>query len=169
MLIDVPESQIAAAKAILRELLGDYGLVLNETVERLAAFNRVENTYLAIFLALGGLGLLLGSAGLAAVVVRNVMERRSELALLRAVGFGRASIAAMVTTEHVALLLAGLAAGALSGFVAVLPAMTAPGGDPELGAVAIWCGAVLLAGVIWIVLAAYLATRGHLVEALRAE
>jgi hypothetical protein len=36
----------------------------------LAEFNTVENTYLSIFQVLGGLGLLLGSAGLGIVVAR---------------------------------------------------------------------------------------------------
>ena len=56
--------------------------------ERLAEFHRVENTYLSTFQTLGGLGLLLGTIGLAAVLLRNVLERRRELALLGAVGYG---------------------------------------------------------------------------------
>jgi len=36
------------------------------TPEKLAAFHRVENTYLSTFQALGGLGLLLGTLGLGA-------------------------------------------------------------------------------------------------------
>ena len=60
------------------------------TAERLAEFHRVENTYLSTFQTLGGLGLLLGTIGLAAVLLRNVLERRRELALLGAVGYARA-------------------------------------------------------------------------------
>jgi ABC-type lipoprotein release transport system permease subunit len=56
------------------------------TEERLANFHRVENTYLSTFQMLGGLGLILGTLGMAAVLLRNVLERRRELALLRAVG-----------------------------------------------------------------------------------
>ena len=46
----------------------------------------------SIFQLLGGLGLLLGSVGLGVVVLRNVLERRGELAILRAVGFRRRSL-----------------------------------------------------------------------------
>ena len=49
----------------------------------MAAYLAVENTYLATFQALGGLGLLLGALGLAVVLLRSVWERRGELALLR--------------------------------------------------------------------------------------
>ena len=53
------------------------------TGARLAAFQEVQNTYLSIFQLLGGLGLLLGTVGLGMVVLRNALERRSELAELR--------------------------------------------------------------------------------------
>ena len=65
----------------------DLGADAMPTAERLAEFHTVENTYLSTFQTLGGLGLLIGTVGLAAVVLRNVLERRRELALLRAVGY----------------------------------------------------------------------------------
>ena len=77
------------------------------TAERLASFHRVENTYLSTFQALGGLGLLLGTIGLAAVMFRNVLERRRELALLRAVGYDAASVSTMILAEAALLLVAG--------------------------------------------------------------
>ncbi len=68
-------------------VLSDFGFDVVPTAERLANFHRVENTYLSTFQMLGGLGLLLGTLGMAAVLLRNVLERRRELALLRAVGY----------------------------------------------------------------------------------
>ena len=72
--------------------------------ERLAGFHRVENTYLSTFQSLGALGLVLGTIGLLAVLLRNVLERRAELALLRAMGYRERTLAAMVVAEHVLLL-----------------------------------------------------------------
>ena len=46
------------------------------------AFFAVQNTYLSTFQSLGGLGLLLGTFGLATVQLRSVLERRGELALI---------------------------------------------------------------------------------------
>ena len=77
------------------------------TPDRLAAFHRVENTYLSTFQALGGLGLLLGTLGLGAVLLRNVMERRKELALLRAVGYRPEHLRRIVIAENAFLLIAG--------------------------------------------------------------
>ena len=68
----------------LGRLMQDRGLDLVSAAGRLAEFNRVENTYLSIFLILGSLGLIFGSLGLGIVVRRTVRERQGELALLRA-------------------------------------------------------------------------------------
>jgi ABC-type antimicrobial peptide transport system permease subunit len=53
--------------------------------------------------------------------LRNVLERRGELALLRAIGFRRARLARLVFLEHAVLLVAGLGLGTLSALLAVLP------------------------------------------------
>jgi len=44
-------------------------------------------------------------------VVRNVLERRGELALLLAVGFRRGAVKRLVMSEHAALLIVGLVVG----------------------------------------------------------
>lgn len=169
LLVDVPAASLAQAARLLPERLGDAGLVLTPCRDRLAAFAAVENTYLAIFLSLGGLALVLGSAGLWAVVLRNVDERRGELALLRAVGFSRVRIVAGVLLEHAALLAGGLGAGALAGLTAVLPALLAPTGAGDPAGLALWVGLILAAGLAWIALAAAAATGGTLAQALRNE
>ena len=98
----------------LEDTLGDYGLATETTAARLAGFLAVQNTYLSAFQSLGGLGLLLGTVGLAAVQLRNVLERRGELALLRAAGFRRRTWPRLVVLENLLLLLAGLAVGMLA-------------------------------------------------------
>ncbi|HWB01000.1 MAG TPA: ABC transporter permease, partial [Pirellulales bacterium] len=52
---------------------------------------------------------------------RNIFERRGELALLRAVGFRRATLAWLVMLENAALLIAGLGIGAIAAAVALVP------------------------------------------------
>src|SRR4029434_1562288 len=115
--------------ATLTRALQDVGFELTPTTARLSAFNAVQNTYLNTFQVLGGLGLLLGSAGLGVVVLRNVLERRGELAVLLAVGFRRRVVKQMVVREHGMLLVAGLGVGVVAALVAVLPALLAPGGE----------------------------------------
>ena len=77
---------------------------MTPTAERLNAYLAVENTYLSTFQALGGLGLLLGSLGLAVVLLRGVWERRGELALLRGLGFRRTTLGWLILAENAFLL-----------------------------------------------------------------
>src|SRR5213078_3734843 len=121
-LIDAPSNSVSQVSATLSRALQDTGLELTPAVRRLNAFNAVQNTYLGTFQILGGLGLLLGSAGLGVVVLRNVLERRGELGLLTAVGFRRRSLQRLVLSEHAALLGLGLGIGIVTAAVAVLPA-----------------------------------------------
>ena len=107
----------------------------------------VQNTYLSTFQSLGGLGLLLGTFGLAAVELRNVLERRRELALLRAIGFRRASLAALVMFENALLLVIGLAIGMLSAMVAVLPHLVFGGAVVPWASLATTLSLVLAAGL----------------------
>jgi len=127
LLIDAPPERAAEVGAALSRALADIGLALEGTGERLDRFHSVQNTYLAIFQALGALGLLVGTLGLALVVLRNIQERRGELALLAALGFTAARRARFVFAEHAALLAAALAAGSLGAAFAVLPAVASEG------------------------------------------
>ena len=120
-LIETPPDRTVAVQDLLERTLGDYGFSAETTGRRLARFLAVQNTYLSTFQSLGGLGLLLGTIGLAAVQVRSVLERRRELALLRAIGFRQESIAQLVMLENGVLLTTGLGCGMLAALVAVLP------------------------------------------------
>jgi ABC-type lipoprotein release transport system permease subunit len=168
-LIDAPPKEEAAVAAALSRALRDRGLELTAAAERLNAFNAVQNTYLTIFQVVGGLGLLLGSAGLGVVVLRNVLERRGELALLAAVGFRPRALRWLVVSEHAALECLGLALGLGAAFLAVLPALLSPGAQISCASLAATLGLVFLSGVFWTWAAARLALRGELLPALRNE
>ncbi len=154
--------------ADLTRALQDTGLEITSAPKRLAMFNAVQNTYLDTFQMLGGLGLLLGSVGLGVVVLRNVFERRGELAVMQAVGFERAALQRFVLVEHAALLVLGLGVGTLAAGVAVLPALMSPGAQVPWASLAVTLLAVLLNGGLWTWLATRRALGGSLVGSLRA-
>jgi ABC-type antimicrobial peptide transport system permease subunit len=164
--IDAPKERVDAVRRELGRALEDTGLAAVPSGERLAAFQRVENTYLSIFAALGGLGVLLGSAGLGIIVLRNVEERRGELALLRAVGFEPGRIERLLLLEHGLLLLLGLGIGIGAGLLATLPALRHVPPPAVLPLVLL---GIALSGLFWLWLAARTALRGPLLAALRAE
>jgi ABC-type lipoprotein release transport system permease subunit len=168
-LVDARPGKVDAVSQTLLSGLRDYGLVLTSTGERLAAFSAVENTYLSIFTVLGSLGLVLGSVGLGLVVLRNMLERRGELAMLRAVGFDRGRLQHMVFYEHWGLMLAGLVCGVISAVVAVIPAVQSPGGRVPYVSLLVTVAGIALSGAAWVWIAGALALRGRLLDALRHE
>jgi hypothetical protein len=161
--------RIKTVAATLTRATQDYGLELIPAADRLAQFNAVQNTYLSTFQVLGGLGVLLGSAGLGVLVLRNVLERRGELALLSAVGFRGRALRWLVLSEHGGLLLMGLIIGAVAAAVAVLPTVLRPGVRIPFQSLGWTVAAVLASGGLWTWVATRLALRGRLVDALRNE
>jgi hypothetical protein len=168
-LIDAPSNTMTQTAAVLTRGLQDAGLELTPAAQRLDAFNAVQNTYLNTFQVLGGLGLLVGSAGLGVVVLRNVLERRGELALLQAVGFRRRSLRWLVLSEHAGLLLIGLAIGLMAALIAVVPSFSSAASQLPVISLALTIGGVLITGLLWTWLAVAATVRGQLLDALRNE
>jgi len=168
-LIDAPSNRVAEVSATLSRALQDVGLEMTPAAQRLAQFNAVQNTYLGTFQVLGGLGLLLGSVGLGIVVLRNVLERRGELAVLLAVGFRKPTLQRLLLIENGALLALGLTVGVIAAAVAVLPALRSPGAELPWLSLGLTLAAVLVNGALWTWAATRFAVRGDLLQALRNE
>ncbi len=168
-LIDTPPAAAAATAKSLTRALRDFGLELTPAAQRLALFLSVENSYLSIFLLLGGLGILLGSIGIGVIVMRNVLERRKELALLGALGFEKPALYRLILSEHAGLLVLGLAAGTFSALLALIPNLLSTTAELPLASLAGTLLLILFSGIVWIWLAAHLALRSDLLPALRSE
>lgn len=168
-LVECPADRAEAVSAALERSLGDYGFDVDTSTARLAEYFAVQNTYLTTFQGLGGLGLLLGTLGLAVVQFRNALERRSELALLRAVGLRPARTVGLVLWETASLLGRGVFCGVLGAAVALAPQWIGrAAGLPwqaTLGALA----AVTLAGLVSGLIGARAALRADLLPALRGS
>jgi ABC-type antimicrobial peptide transport system permease subunit len=170
LLVRGGQGQIDRVRTTVEEGMADLGASVTGTTERLAQFHRVENTYLSTFQTLGGLGLLLGTFGLATVLLRNVLERKRELALLGAVGYRRGHVMTMVVAENLLLLVAGLAAGSLSAALAISPALAERGSRlPFTSGSILLMIAVLITGLLSSVIAMRAATRMPLLASLRSE
>ncbi|HEV7902507.1 MAG TPA: ABC transporter permease [Pyrinomonadaceae bacterium] len=168
-LLDAAPEKTASVAALVESRLSDFGFDATGAGERLAAFHRVENTYLSTFQTLGGLGTLLGTLGLATVLLRNVLERRRELALLRAVGYNARHFALMVVAENALLLVCGLLTGVMCALLAIAPAFYARGGHLPTASLALLLSAVVLTGLAASLAATVAALRSPLLPALRAE
>lgn len=169
-LIETASSEDATvASGILETGLNDYGFDTESVSERLAGFLAVQNTYLSTFQMLGGLGLLVGTFGLAAVMVRNIVERRREIALMRAIGFTRWRISRLTLLENNVLLVWGIGLGAASALIAMLPHLRSTGSDLPWKSLGITLLAVLLVGMFACVFAVRAASKVSIRENLTAD
>ncbi|MBJ05567.1 MAG: hypothetical protein CMO40_00385 [Verrucomicrobiaceae bacterium] len=117
------------ARSEIQKATADRGSTVTTTRERLEGFHGVENTYIAIFHVLGGLGLILGSAGLGIVTARNLVERKGEFQLMRTMGIAHRVTRKVIFKEVRAFIGWGLVIGLLASVVAILPALA---GTPPL-------------------------------------
>ena len=169
VMIETGAADEDALRKILTDQLGDYSVTVDRTADRLAAYAQVKNTYLSTFQTLGSLGLMLGTIGLAVVLLRNLVERRAELALLAAIGFRPGSRLRLVLSENGFLLVVGLLVGCGCAVVAVLPSLVTSGRTINVAALAATLGAVLMIGLGALTLAVWLGQRRVSSADLRAE
>ena len=159
--------------SIMAELgwsMRDMGWDITLASRRLAEFLSVTNTYLSIFFVMGALGLLLGTVGLSIVLFRSILERKQEIALLRAVGYGRKNIRGLVVGEYMGLLAAGTGIGFLCAIIATLPSILSPNTDVSFTAIVILLLILMANGWAWTFLITTRALRNRaLYQALRNE
>jgi ABC-type antimicrobial peptide transport system permease subunit len=115
------------------------------------------------------LGLLLGTAGLGAVLARNVLERRREWGLLGAVGFTPGRLRGLVLAESLALALGGIVLGTLPAVVAIAPALRERAQALPIAQLTAMLAAVAITGVLASMLAVKLATQTPVAAAIKNE
>ena len=168
-LIEVDPALASQVTTLLESDLADSGFDAERVADRLANFLSVQNTYLSTFQTLGGLGLLLGTVGLGVVMMRNVWERRSELALLRAVGYTTSMLRQIVLLENAFLLTFGLLAGSVAAAVAMAPHLLSIGADVSWPSLGLTILVVFAAGMLSSLAAVREVARLPMLMALRVE
>lgn len=156
-------------KGELERALVNLGVEVTPAGERLAEFNSVQNTYLSIFLMLGGFGLILGIIGLGLMLLKNVVERKAELSLLFAVGYTRNLILKILVSEYLFLLIPGICIGIIAGGLSVLPVVIVPGTDIPYALMFFMIGCITLTGSVSIYCAGVYSLKGNLITGLRGE
>ncbi len=168
-LVDAKAEARDAIAAHLTRQLEQRGLALESAKQRLELFQSVQNTYIGIFTILGGLGVLLGTAGIGVLIARHVFERRGELGLMQALGFRTGALRGMILGEHGVLLVLGVALGSATAALAVIPQLMSSGGGLSVSFLGGLIAAVLAFGIVVCVTAASVVVRGRLTEAIRKE
>jgi len=88
--------------------------------------------------------------GLSIVLFRTIIERKQELALLRALGFERKKLKRLISREYVVLLLAGTLIGSLASIIATLPSFISKNSDSSFALVGLIILVLIVNGLVWI-------------------
>ncbi len=164
----INSDQIDIAQQLEKEF-SSYGFDAVSTIDRLKSFHLVKHTYMSVFQVIGGLGLMLGTIGLAVVLVRNTIERKKELAILQVFGFKRSILSAMLLAENTFLILSGLSIGTLSAFLAVMPHLLSLGSSMPIISLIGTILTILVVGVGSNWLAIQMTTQLPLLPTLKSE
>jgi len=134
----------------LTDAFRDHGWEMETTAERLARFQSVENTYLAIFFWMGALGMLVGTVGLAIFIAGTMVERAQETNLLATLGFPPQKVFRIYFTENFILLTTGIVAGILAAALATIPSFIGKAHQIAPMNIVIILSALWLNGMAWI-------------------
>ena len=154
VLVKCTENKVAAIQKALNAGLSELGVQAERCSNRVNRFLKVENTYLTIFLLLGGLGLIIGSVGFGIVVIRNITDRKDELTIMHAVGYKNRLIVQIITIEHIYLIMAGAFCGGTAAGIAAIPALISARAPIPWGTVSAIFAIILLLGTLSIYIAA---------------
>ncbi|MBP7506703.1 MAG: FtsX-like permease family protein [Prolixibacteraceae bacterium] len=131
-------------------LYRENGIEIKDAQIKLAEFLSVENTYLSIFLILGALGLLIGTAGISVVLQRSLYERNKELSLLASLGFRNKLIIKITVYEYIILLIWGEVIGFVTALLAVFPIFVSSIMDISPLFVLVIILIIIVNGILWI-------------------
>jgi ABC-type antimicrobial peptide transport system permease subunit len=152
----------------LDERLGNYGIIIEKTSDRLTTFYRVTNTYLSVFGIFGAFGMIIGIAGLGFVLLRNYNQRKNEFALMLATGFHVKRIRRMILSEQMIILFAGVTTGMVSAFIATSSSLKNRPDIPWLFLILIIL-AIIITGLIAMLLSVRTVTKDSLITSLKKE
>jgi putative ABC transport system permease protein len=107
------------AAEILSTAMNEYGLNVQSVEERIRMFFEVTETYLIIFLTLGGLGLLLGIFSLMIIVRKNLVAQTATIQQYRAMGFSDTLISQLLRRENLLVPLYAVCVGATGSVISI--------------------------------------------------
>lgn len=129
------KSENPSAGTLLETALNEYGIRAVPATERLRTLGSVTDTYLTIFLMLGAIGLVLGVASFVLGVHKRLATKKTDIRLMRALGFGDKAIARSLARENTPIPVLAVILGLLSAVVSVAV---------SFGAIPLWTWAVCL-------------------------
>jgi ABC-type antimicrobial peptide transport system permease subunit len=169
MLVEGPFSKKKAIGDQLEQIFRDYGMVVTPASQRLDEFNSVQNTYLSVFMLLGGFGVIIGTFGLGFLTIRNLMDRQHELATYLALGFRKSYISRLLISEHLLILVSGIGIGITVALPAIFPLLISPASEMPFPFLAVILGLIFITGFLWILFPIRTAMKKDIISILKKE
>ena len=105
---------------LLATALNEYGVRLFTTNDLLKQFNQVTDTYLTIFLTLGGIGLLLGLMAFVIIIRKNLTAHADDIKLYRMLGFQHEEIHRLLFSENIIVPLYAIFSGVAGALLSIV-------------------------------------------------
>ena len=119
-LVKTKEDEREQVAQVLSQALNEYGVRVMTTGQRMAQFGELVNTYLSIFLTLGGIGMLIGIFSFIIVVRKNLLQRMNDLQLYQALGYSRERLESQLYRENIIVPLFAIGVGAVAAVISVI-------------------------------------------------
>lgn len=136
-------------KDLFSQALNEYGVRVSTTNDRLRQFNEVTDTYLTIFMTLGGLGLLIGILSFVIIIRKNLVMRHEEIRLYFTLGFTEPLIGRILYRENIKVPLYAILVGVTGALISV--GLNFPNAGVEAWSLAAVLTFFFIACVIWFV------------------
>ena len=146
-LVKTKDGEREQVAQVLSQALNEYGVRVMTTGQRMAQFGELVNTYLSIFLTLGGIGMLIGIFSFIIVVRKNLLQRMNDLLLYQALGYSRERLESQLYRENIIVPLFAIGVGAVAAVISVIDRLS----NASLGvwATAIFFTFLFVALVLW--------------------
>ena len=146
-LVKTKDEEREQVAQVLSQALNEYGVRVMTTGQRMAQFGELVNTYLSIFLTLGGIGMLIGIFSFIIVVHKNLLQRMNDLQLYQALGYSRERLENQLYRENIIVPLFAIGVGAVAAVISVIDRLS----NASLGvwATAIFFTFLFVALVLW--------------------
>ena len=146
-LVKTKDGEREQVAQVLSQALNEYGVRVMTTGQRMAQFGELVNTYLSIFLTLGGIGMLIGIFSFIIVVRKNLLQRKNDLQLYQALGYSRERLESQLYRENIIVPLFAIGVGAVAAVISVIDRLS--NASLSVWATAIFFTFLFVALVLW--------------------
>jgi putative ABC transport system permease protein len=146
-LVKTKDDEREQVAQVLSQALNEYGVRVMTTGQRMAQFGELVNTYLSIFLTLGGIGMLIGIFSFIIVVRKNLLQRMNDLQLYQALGYSRERLESQLYHENIIVPLFAIGVGAVAAVISVIDRLS--NASLSVWATAIFFTFLFVALVLW--------------------